>query len=231
MRNTWEFRGKYVWSLGCSLEHYRCQRVAPKDTKAVQISDTIEYRHHYLTQPTLTPDDHVLHGLQTLTYALEDEPVQMCDKQLHAISTLHKIFGKWNRNVPTYPRQNKAPRVPPSKPPGKEKPKQKIKVGSRPKDHLPPSLAQAPRVKVMQTPPHSAPRVDIIPPPESKNNTETDTDEPIAHRTRERRTMPDTPSQLAHKPVARRTRLQINPKDLAQQFDISPRKSSQRRFP
>ena len=55
MRNTWDFRGKYGWILGCFLEHYRCQRVAPKGTKAVQIFDTLEYRHHYLTQPTLTP--------------------------------------------------------------------------------------------------------------------------------------------------------------------------------
>ena len=63
MHNTWDFRGKDGWSLCCSLEHYRCQRVAPEDTKAVQISDTLKYRHHYLTQPTLTPEDDVLDGL------------------------------------------------------------------------------------------------------------------------------------------------------------------------
>ena len=78
VRNTWNFCGKYGWSLGCSLDHYWCQRVAPKDTKAVQIYDTLEYRHHYLTQPTLTPKDHVLHGLQRLTCALYDAPSQMC---------------------------------------------------------------------------------------------------------------------------------------------------------
>ena len=66
VRNTWDFHGKYGWSLGCSLEHYRCERVVPKDTKAVQISDTHSYRHHYLTQPNLKPEDCVVHGLQTV---------------------------------------------------------------------------------------------------------------------------------------------------------------------
>ena len=101
MRNTWDFRGKYGLSLVCSLEHYLCQRVAPKDIKAFQISDTLEYWHRYLTQPTLTPEDRVPHGLQTLTCALEDAPIQMCDGQLCAISTLHKLFGQWTKNVPT----------------------------------------------------------------------------------------------------------------------------------
>ena len=76
--------------------------MAHKDTKAAQISDALEYRHHYLTQPTLTPEDCVLHRLQTLTYALED-----ARKKLRAISTLQELFGKWTKNVPTYPQQQK----------------------------------------------------------------------------------------------------------------------------
>ena len=78
--------------------------MAPKDTKAVQITDTIEYMHHYLTQPTLTPEDRVLHGLQTLKCALEDTPSQMCEEQLRAISNFQELFGQWTKNVPTYPR-------------------------------------------------------------------------------------------------------------------------------
>ena len=109
MRNTWDFRGKDGWSLGCSLEHYRCQRVAPKDSKAVHISDTHEYRHHYLTQPNLSPEDHILNGLQTLTCALEDAPSQICEENIRAISTLQELFGKWTKNVPIYPRKKKLP--------------------------------------------------------------------------------------------------------------------------
>ena len=94
MRNTWDLRGKDGWNLGCSLEHYQCQCVAPKDTKAVQISDTLEYRHHYLTQPTLTPEDPVFRGLQALTCALEDAPSQMRKEQLRAISILQELIAQ-----------------------------------------------------------------------------------------------------------------------------------------
>ena len=80
----------------------------------------------------------------------------------------------------------------------------------------------------MNPPPHSDTRVDIIPPPETKNTKETDTYKPIAHRTRARRTMSDTPTLLAHEPVARRTGSQINPKGIAQKVDIIPREASQR---
>ena len=107
----------------------------------------------------------------------------------------------------------------------------KIQIGNRPPDHLPPSPAQSPRVQVMQPPPHSAPRLDIIPPPDTTNITETNTDEPISHRTRARRTTPATPIQRTHEPVARRTRSKINPKGLAQQVDISPHQASHRRSP
>ena len=138
MRNTWDFCGKDGWSLGCSLEHYQCQRVAPKYTKAVQISDTHKYRHHYLTQPTLTPEDRFLHGLQTLTCSLEDASSQMCEEQLRSISTLQGLFVQWTKNVLTHPIQNKAPREPPKKPPKKVKTKQTIQIGNRPTTQLTP---------------------------------------------------------------------------------------------
>ena len=206
------------------------------------MSDTLEYRHHYLTQHTLISEDRVIHGLQTLTCALEDAPIQMCDEQLCAISALHKLFGQWTKNVPTYPRRNKAPIELPSEPTGKEKTKPTTQGVSRPTTHLPLPPTQASRVQVMKITPHSAPRVDIILSTETKDTTENDTadtDEPIDYRTRERRIMPwtnatpppATPTQPDHETIARQMRSHINPKGLAQQVDISPQQASQRRFP
>ena len=40
-RRSWYFRGKDVWSVGSSMTHYRCQRVIPKLTISMVISDTI----------------------------------------------------------------------------------------------------------------------------------------------------------------------------------------------
>ena len=112
-----------------------------------------------------------------------------------------------------------------------KKKKPKIQIVSRPTYHLPPPPAQASRVKVMQTPPNSAPRVDIVPPPNTTNNIETNTDQPIAHRMQARRTTPATPIQRAHEPVARRTCSQINPKGVDQQVDIIPWQAFQQRLP
>ena len=94
----------------------------------------------------------------------------------------------------------------------------------------------------MQTPPHSAARMDIISLTETNNTTENDTagtDEPIDHCTRARRTtpwpsttpLPATNTQLDHKPVSRLTLSHINPEGIAQQVDMSPRQESQWRFP
>ena len=58
-RHLWDFRGKEGWSVGVALEHYRCEHVVAKDTKAEAISDTVEYRHPSITGPTVTPADRI----------------------------------------------------------------------------------------------------------------------------------------------------------------------------
>ena len=71
-RPSWYFRGKDGWNVGMSLEHYWCQLIVAKDTKAVQVSDTVEFCHHYRTRPTLTHTDRILHGMNNLYCALKD---------------------------------------------------------------------------------------------------------------------------------------------------------------
>ena len=66
-RWSWDFRYKYGWSVGTLMTHYRCQRVIPKLTRYMMISDTTEFRHHYITQPLVTPEDRLLYRLQQLT--------------------------------------------------------------------------------------------------------------------------------------------------------------------
>jgi hypothetical protein len=96
VRYTWDFRGNEGWGVGVSKWHYRCQRVVAKATKAEQISDTVEFRHQYLTQPTITSDDRVLHSMQNLTGALKDAPTVACDTQLQAIAELRNVLRDWS---------------------------------------------------------------------------------------------------------------------------------------
>ena len=85
---SWDFRGKDGWSVGVSLKHYRCQLVTLKLSKSMVISDTTEFRHHQITQPTVTPADRVTHGLQQLVSALQVGTSSRSIEQLHAIQSL-----------------------------------------------------------------------------------------------------------------------------------------------
>jgi hypothetical protein len=67
-----------------------------KATKAEQISDTVEFRHQHITQPTLTSDDRVLHGMHNLTGVLKDAPNVACDAQLRATEELRNVLRSWS---------------------------------------------------------------------------------------------------------------------------------------
>ena len=55
MRNVLDFRGKDGWRIGVALDHYRCQCVIGQDANADVVNDTVEFRHHHVTQPSVTP--------------------------------------------------------------------------------------------------------------------------------------------------------------------------------
>ena len=57
-------------------------------TKATVFSDTVEFRHLYLTQPTIMPTDCITHTVSILTCALHDAPSIYCNNQLSAISSI-----------------------------------------------------------------------------------------------------------------------------------------------
>ena len=81
-----------------AMGSYRCDKVIPRDTLAVTISDTIKYRHDHLTLPSVTHTDRILHGLQSLTGTLVDVPTARGDAQLKAISNLLAIVNRRRAN-------------------------------------------------------------------------------------------------------------------------------------
>ena len=57
--------------VGVALQHYRCHTIVAKATRALQISNAVEFRYQHLTQPEVTPMDRIVHGVNTLTCALK----------------------------------------------------------------------------------------------------------------------------------------------------------------
>ena len=54
---TWDFCARDGFRISSALHHYCFHTVVDTTTKAVRISDTVEFYHSYLTQPKITPED------------------------------------------------------------------------------------------------------------------------------------------------------------------------------
>ena len=59
------------------------------------VADTIGFRHHKLTLPSVTPEDKVLHGVQQLMEALKNTPSSTVYAQLQAIKALQDTIEHW----------------------------------------------------------------------------------------------------------------------------------------
>ena len=67
----------------------------PADTREINFSDTVKFLHHFITTPTLTPEDCILHGINTLSIAIQDKPTATYEAHIQAITKLWDIFTGW----------------------------------------------------------------------------------------------------------------------------------------
>ena len=79
-----------------SFEHYLCQLVIPAYTREINVSNTVEFLHHFMTTPTLTPEDRILHGINTLSNAIQDKPYYTYKAQIQAITKQRDICTGWS---------------------------------------------------------------------------------------------------------------------------------------
>ncbi len=67
---SWDTRSEPGFNLGTSMEHHQCFRVYVMRTRATRISNTIVFKHQYITSPTISPESHVVAAAQQLVMAL-----------------------------------------------------------------------------------------------------------------------------------------------------------------
>ena len=115
-RKSWDQRGREGYILGPAIHHYRCWTLLDASTKAVIISDTAEFLHSYITQPTVTPAGRITHAMHILTGSLADAPTIHSAHQLRALKHLRTALENWRTcyrpQQPTVPTE-----VPPINPP------------------------------------------------------------------------------------------------------------------
>ncbi len=150
-RKSWDYRAREGFNVGVSLEHYRCSKVVDAESKHIQISDTVEFRHHRLTQPTVTPHDKVIHSITNLTSAIANQPAAQITStnQLQAIKNLQTVLTSWKQSLTPQPISTNV-----SSPSAANAPSPRVQSS-------PPPDAPSPRVPVNPHTPAPSPRVPV----------------------------------------------------------------------
>jgi hypothetical protein len=68
---TWDKQSDASFSLVTSMEHHWWVWVYITKARATQISDTVFFKLQHITNPTVSPESHVVAAAQQLTIALQ----------------------------------------------------------------------------------------------------------------------------------------------------------------
>jgi hypothetical protein len=92
-RLSWDTRLEPGFNLGTSMEHHQCFRVYVTRTRATRISNTIVFKHQYITSPIISPEFHVVAAAQQLIMALQGN-IPAGNKTTEALTKVSKLFRK-----------------------------------------------------------------------------------------------------------------------------------------
>ncbi len=65
-----------------------------KNTKSERVSDTVHFKHKYITQPTLTPEDTIVKEIDDLTHAPKESRNTKGISQIKALLKMDELFNK-----------------------------------------------------------------------------------------------------------------------------------------
>jgi hypothetical protein len=99
------------WYLQTSPEHYRCHVVFVKKTQAKRVTDTLFFRHKYITQPTVTPADIIIKAYRDLTSALQGLKNTTDSRQMHALEKIEQQLSPGLKHQIQQQLQRRLPRV------------------------------------------------------------------------------------------------------------------------
>jgi hypothetical protein len=92
-RLSWDTRSEPGFNLGTCMEHHHCFRVYVTRTRATRISNTVVFKHQYITSPTISPESHMLAAAQQLVTALQGS-IPAGNKMVEALTKVSKLFTK-----------------------------------------------------------------------------------------------------------------------------------------
>jgi len=75
------------------MEHHCCFRVYVTRTRATRISDTVFFKHQYITNPAISPESHVVAAAQQLATALKGN-IPAGNETAEALTKVSELFTK-----------------------------------------------------------------------------------------------------------------------------------------
>jgi hypothetical protein len=75
------------------MDHHRCFKVYITKTRATRISNTVFFKHQYITNPKISPETMVIQVAQHLTSALQGT-ISQESKTAEALKKVSKLFTK-----------------------------------------------------------------------------------------------------------------------------------------
>ncbi len=75
------------------MQHHQCFWVYITKTQATRISNTVFFKHHYITNPTVSPESHVVPAAQQLATALKGN-IPAGNEMAEALKKVSKLLTK-----------------------------------------------------------------------------------------------------------------------------------------
>ena len=110
-RKTWGEHSMDGWYLKTSEEHYRCHIVLVKKTQAKRVTDTVFFKHKYITQPEVKPADVIIQAYQDLRQALQGLKNPADTKQMQALKRIQEQLSPGHKMQIEQRLQRRPPRV------------------------------------------------------------------------------------------------------------------------
>jgi hypothetical protein len=99
------------WYLKTSPEHYRCHIVFVKKTQSKRVTDTVFFKHKYITQPEVKPADVIIKAYNDLRAALQGMKNANDSKQMHTLEEIQDQLSPGYKLQIEQQLQRRLPRV------------------------------------------------------------------------------------------------------------------------
>ena len=98
-RKTFGEHSSDGWYLRTSPEHYRCHLVFVKATKSKRITDTVFFKHKYITQPTVMHADAIVNAYHNLMKAIQGLSNTKNQAHFEAVQRIRESLEPGNEKV------------------------------------------------------------------------------------------------------------------------------------